>query len=74
MTHLKLFNATLISCMVYCLPAYSYLDPGFLSIVFSAILSFIAVTIFYMKSIYYFIKKKIDLFLSFLKKYKDNKK
>lgn len=40
-------------------PAYAYLDPGTLSIIFAFIASIFATIIFYIKQIIMFIKEKI---------------
>tara|TARA_Y100000768_G_scaffold275659_1_gene211254 strand:- start:2809 stop:3021 length:213 start_codon:yes stop_codon:yes gene_type:complete len=40
-------------------PAYAYLDPGTLSIIFAFIVSIFTTTLFYIKQIIKFIKEKI---------------
>jgi hypothetical protein len=64
MFKIKLFYTAFIFVFLWCLPVRAYVDPGFLSIIFSAIISFIAVTMFYIKTIFFFIKKKIRLIFS----------
>ena len=68
MKNLKFFFSIIVSGLIYCSNAFAYLDPGTFSIIISAIVSFIAVLIFYIKNVYYFFKNKFNQLISFFKK------
>lgn len=68
----NILNLFLLSNLFLVTPAHAYLDPGTFSIIISAIVSFFAAALFYIKNIIYFIKRRIGKMKNLMKRNKTN--